>query len=88
MPRSLLVGVLVFGLLVDGCAGRQYVSPSMDAPAESVNWDPPPMKSKHPVLDWCGEHPVMAGAATAVLVAGGILFAGAALFAYEFRNVH
>lgn len=88
MPRSLLVCFLVLGLLVNGCAGRRYVSRSIDTPAESVNWDPPPMKSKHPVLDWCGEHPVMTGVATAVLVAGGILFSGAALFAYELGQVH
>jgi hypothetical protein len=60
----------------------------MDVPAETVNWDPPPQKSKHPVLAWCGEHPIATGAATALLVADGIFVAGVGLFAYELRNVH
>ena len=88
MLRTLLVGVLVLGLLANGCAGRRYVELPGEPPAESASWDPPPQKAQHPVRDWCKDHSVAAGAATAVLVAGGILAAGVGFLAYELGQVH
>lgn len=78
MPRSFLVGLLVFGLFLSGCAGSPHAAQSTASQDAVAIWNPPPRESEHSFRDWCRAHPVMTGAVTGLLVvAGGVLVLGA-----------
>lgn len=73
MPRSLVVCLLLFGLFLNGCAGRQAAVQPADSAREALCWDPPPQKPAHPVWDWCKKHPwTFGGVTVALLVVGGL----------------
>jgi hypothetical protein len=78
MPKSIVVGFIVFGLIVSGCATQQSATQVQMAPKEPICWDPPPERTAHPVLDWCKAHPWTVGIGTGLLVIGGIV-AGSAI---------
>ncbi len=88
MPRSLLVGILVFGLFLNGCAAPSHVAQTADTPGEAAVRNPFPPESTHPVRDWCKAHPVIVGMATGLLVVGGALLVKGALFAVAVGSSH
>ena len=82
MPRSLSVAILVFSLVLNGCASSPR-SAQAEAPAEQrIVWDPPPEKPKGGLCTWCKDHPWKAGFAAAGIVVGSlaVLFVGAVAY--------
>jgi hypothetical protein len=72
MPRSLCVAILVFSLVLNGCASSPY-SVQPEAPAEQkIVWDPPPEKPNVPVRDWGKEHPWLTGTTIALITVVGL----------------
>lgn len=72
MPRSLCVAILVFSLVLNGCASSPH-SAQPEAPAEQkIVWEPPPEKPKGPVSDWGKEHPWLAGTTLALITVVGL----------------
>jgi hypothetical protein len=84
MPRSLLVGALVLGVFLSGCATRSRVVNTTDPPLIAAGWEPPPRAPEHPVLNWCQQHPVTTIAGTAAVVGAVMLATEAALIAAVF----
>ena len=66
MLRSLLVAILVLGLLLNGCATSRDI--------QRAGGPACPADNSH--VSWCGEHPIMTGAAVGLLVVGGVIVAG------------
>jgi hypothetical protein len=87
MLRSLLVGVLVLGLLLNGCATRSRVVNTTDPPLIAAGYDPPPRQPEHPVLNWCQQHPVTTIAGTVAVTEVALLATAAALIAAFFVAV-
>lgn len=90
MPRSLSVSVLVFSLVLNGCASSPH-SAQPEAPADQrIVWEPPPEKPKGPVRDWGKEHPWLAGATLALLATVGLtaIVGSFLLYAYGEASNH
>lgn len=67
MPRAFAVSVLVFSLVLNGCASSPH-SAQPEAPAEQrIVWNPPAEKPKGALRDWSKEHPWLAGTTVALL---------------------
>ncbi len=76
MPRSVVACLLMLGLLLNGCAGRQATVRPDNPSGEAICWDPPPASSAHPVCDWCKAHPWTVGIGAGVLTVCAIAAAG------------
>lgn len=88
MPRSLSVFVLVFSLILNGCA-RSSQSTQPQVPTEQkIVWDPPPEKPKGSFGTWCKDHPWLAGTTVALLTVASLtaLLGGALAYAMASAN--
>jgi hypothetical protein len=79
MPRCGIVGLLVFALVVNGCAGSSRVIQPAAPPDSVIVLNQPPRQPEHPFRDWCKAHPVTVGAVTGLLVVVGAIGALGAL---------
>lgn len=66
MPRLLLIGLLVIGLLLGGCAATR----------DAQMADGSPCSQDKPRSSWCREHPLLTGALAGMFVVGAVMTAG------------